>query len=53
MERIKCEWCQRAPCEKKKGLKQCVGCKQVRYCSAECQKSAWKTHKAWCRAHRG
>jgi tetratricopeptide (TPR) repeat protein len=26
----------------------CGGCKQVYYCSQECQKLAWKTHKAAC-----
>ena len=27
----------------------CGGCKVVRYCSAECQKADWKTHKGTCR----
>eukprot|EP00741_Cyanophora_paradoxa_P015327 tig00000194_g14795.t1 len=27
----------------------CSGCKQVWYCSAECQKAAWKEHKPRCR----
>ena len=49
--RIQCEWCGRAPW-KKANLLQCSACKQVRYCDEACQKSAWATHKAWCRANR-
>ncbi|KAF8906810.1 hypothetical protein CPB84DRAFT_1769725 [Gymnopilus junonius] len=30
-------------------LKECTGCKKVRYCSAECQKKDWKTHKPKCK----
>ncbi|KAL8714524.1 MAG: hypothetical protein Q9220_001472 [cf. Caloplaca sp. 1 TL-2023] len=29
-------------------LKACGGCGKVRYCSRDCQKAAWKTHKAQC-----
>ncbi|KAL4254243.1 MYND-type zinc finger protein samB [Abortiporus biennis] len=29
-------------------LKKCAQCQMVRYCSKECQKSAWKTHKPRC-----
>ena len=49
--RIQCEWCGRAPW-KKANLLQCSACKQVRYCDKACQKSAWTTHKAWCKANR-
>lgn len=31
-----------------KGLMQCSRCKKVKYCSADCQKADWKTHKLWC-----
>merc|ERR1719468_698022 len=26
----------------------CGGCKQVRYCSRDCQKKDWPQHKIWC-----
>ena len=29
--------------------KLCAGCKEIRYCSLQCQKSDWKTHKADCK----
>lgn len=31
-------------------LKTCSGCKKVRYCSDQCQRVDWKTHKAKCKA---
>ena len=31
-------------------LKKCSGCLTVSYCSLECQKSHWKTHKSICKA---
>ncbi|KDQ58082.1 hypothetical protein JAAARDRAFT_129471 [Jaapia argillacea MUCL 33604] len=30
-------------------LKTCTACKKVRYCSTECQKKDWKTHKPKCK----
>jgi len=35
------------------GAKPCARCKNTFYCSAECQKSAWKTHKKTCKAPTG
>lgn len=33
--------------------KLCAGCKKVRYCSTECQKSDWAEHKAKCKEDQG
>jgi hypothetical protein len=41
--------CGRPGCENTKKLQWCT-CYQVRFCSKECQASAWKLHKAVCRA---
>ncbi|CDO68868.1 hypothetical protein BN946_scf185000.g11 [Trametes cinnabarina] len=30
-------------------LKRCAGCSIAKYCSRECQKNAWPTHKEFCR----
>jgi hypothetical protein len=32
-------------------IKRCGKCKQVRYCSRECQEQDWSKHKTWCLAH--
>jgi tetratricopeptide (TPR) repeat protein len=37
-------------CGQKDALKKCSRCKVVRYCSADCQKRAWKEHKPACKA---
>ena len=33
-------------------LAQCAGCCQVSYCSQQCQKSHWKTHKIVCKPYK-
>lgn len=35
-------------CGKTEGLKQCTQCKEVKYCSKECQVKDWKEHKFEC-----
>jgi len=40
----KCDVCSSLP------AKPCARCKRAFYCSAECQKSAWKNHKKTCKA---
>ena len=35
------------------GLRQCAGCKKVRYCGKECQKIHWKQHKPMCKGGNG
>ena len=30
-------------------LKECSACQNVRYCSLDCQKAAWKHHKPHCK----
>jgi hypothetical protein len=32
----------------KETLLQCMKCKQVRYCNAECQKEDWSNHREFC-----
>ncbi|KAI0070236.1 hypothetical protein K474DRAFT_1654087 [Panus rudis PR-1116 ss-1] len=41
----KCDNCGRSDV----GLKQCSNCHSVRYCSSQCQRAQWKTHKPTCR----
>ncbi|KAG6377918.1 hypothetical protein JVT61DRAFT_14707 [Boletus reticuloceps] len=43
-EEKRCENCK----TKGSGLKQCARCHVVRYCSTECQRAHWKTHKPAC-----
>lgn len=43
-EEKECEYCKK----KGKGLKLCARCHTVRYCSSDCQRTHWKTHKPLC-----
>lgn len=33
-------------------IKRCGRCRQIRYCSRECQESNWPQHRDWCNVHR-
>jgi hypothetical protein len=35
-------------CAKPYGLQRCSSCKIIKFCSRDCQKSAWKFHKQAC-----
>ncbi len=37
-------------CRSHRHTKKCIQCKSVAYCSKECQKSDWPSHKAACKA---
>ncbi|KAK0243382.1 hypothetical protein EDD85DRAFT_814852 [Armillaria nabsnona] len=41
--------CAAQDCSKTEGLKRCARCRMISYCSALCQKSDWKRHKAVCK----
>uniref|UniRef100_A0A8H8CIC0 MYND-type domain-containing protein n=1 Tax=Psilocybe cubensis TaxID=181762 RepID=A0A8H8CIC0_PSICU len=44
-----CQWCYKSRQEPGVILSNCGGCKRAWYCSKECQKAAWPTHKIACR----
>jgi hypothetical protein len=43
------KWCQKCGGLGKPKLLVCGSCKSVSYCSVDCQKADWKTHKGTCR----
>ena len=44
-----CAFCEESPLHAALTLSRCGRCKQVVYCSAECQKAHWKLHKKGCK----
>lgn len=44
----KCGSCNKDQSQLSKSLKTCAKCKRVQYCSRECQKKDWKSHKRAC-----
>jgi len=47
LEKLICDYCHK---ESQFKLKVCGGCHKVRYCSRECQQTAWATHKLVCKS---
>jgi len=47
---VRCGKCNRRPCKEPQleKFQICSRCKQINYCSRDCQKSHWKDHKAIC-----
>ena len=45
---MKCGGCSAVRAEGAKAYSVCGGCKEMYYCSRECQKKDWKTHKPDC-----
>ena len=46
----KCHTCKQPAAEGKRSLLRCGGCRMSQYCSKECQKGDWKTHKVFCKS---
>ena len=44
-----CAFCEESPLRAALTLSRCGRCKQVAYCSVECQKAHWKVHKNSCK----
>ena len=44
----RCAECDYVPQGGKKGLLKCSACKKIYYCSVQCQRKHWKTHKEEC-----
>jgi hypothetical protein len=45
---LRCRSCGALEAKGGGGLKKCMRCQKVRYCSAECQKKDWKKHRMEC-----
>ena len=45
---MKCGGCSAVRAEEAKAYSVCSGCREVHYCSRECQRKHWKTHKPEC-----
>ena len=45
---MKCGGCSAVRAEEAKAYSVCGGCREVHYCSRECQRKHWKTHKPEC-----
>ncbi len=43
-----CHFCAKSQAHVATRLKLCTGCRSVRYCSVECQRSDWRAHKKVC-----
>eukprot|EP00975_Prorocentrum_lima_P021447 4522512-Prorocentrum_lima.AAC.1 len=45
--------CSNQACSVMEGVhRKCGGCRDVRYCAAECQRADWEEHKKWCNKYR-
>ena len=48
LESVQCAGCRKNEDPNGAAFKKCSRCKTARYCSAECQKGHWRTHKRTC-----
>lgn len=49
-EKAQCACCYDVSCIHK--MKRCGACRQIRYCSPDCQREHWGEHRTWCMSHR-